>query len=131
MSGNRWNINPEDLEYDETRKGYWLKSQSRSDHHSPVPDAHMEQGSRHESLGEKEAPSVDLPCCIHVHSYRKRLTDPDGICGKYVIDGLIHAGILPDDSAQEVHEVSFSQEQADTECTVIEIYSVRVEKEFE
>lgn len=46
---------------------------------------------------------------IHVVSYRHRLADADGISAKAAIDGLIHAGILRDDSPEFVKEVSYSQ----------------------
>ena len=68
--------------------------------------------------------------CIHIHSRRKRLCDADGISGKAVIDGLVHAGILPNDSPEFVKAVSYSQEKADTEETIIEIYQQRL-KELE
>jgi len=32
----------------------------------------------------------------------KRRRDPDNICAKLLIDGLVHAGILPDDSDEYV-----------------------------
>ncbi len=58
---------------------------------------------------------------IHIHSFRKRLADPDGISAKAVIDGLVLSGIIKDDSAQCVKEVSFSQEIGEDE-TVIDIF---------
>jgi len=51
---------------------------------------------------------MDQRVCIHVHSKRRRLTDPDGIYAKAVIDGLTSGGILLDDSAKFIKEVSNS-----------------------
>ena len=78
----------------------------------------------HAPLGEKKTPRLDTPCRLHIHSRRHRLTDPDGISAKAAIDGLVLAGVLPDDSAQCVSQVTFSQEKigkAEIEETIIEI----------
>lgn len=61
---------------------------------------------------------------IHLHSKRRRLVDPDGLSAKAVIDGLVLCGIIPDDSAKCVAQVTFSQEKIgsqEIEETVIEI----------
>lgn len=61
---------------------------------------------------------------IHIHSRRKRLTDPDGLSAKAAIDGLVLYGVIPDDSAKCVSEVTFSQEKItseEIEETVIEV----------
>jgi hypothetical protein len=42
-------------------------------------------------------------------SYRHRLADTDGISAKAAIDGLIHAGVLRNDTPEYVQEVSYSQ----------------------
>ena len=76
------------------------------------------------SLGAEKIPELDTPCRISVHSYRHRLADSDGISAKAAIDGLVHAGILPDDSALYVEEVCFYQEKIskdEEEHTEIEI----------
>ena len=67
---------------------------------------------------------LNPPCCIHIHSLRHRLADADGISGKAVIDGIVHAEILSDDSAKTIREVTYSQEKiatADPETTIITI----------
>ena len=84
----------------------------------------MEPAIRDEPMAKNETPQVVTPCCIHLRSYRHRLADSDGISGKAAIDGLVHAGILPDDSTKYVKEVRYSQEKISTkekEYTVIEI----------
>ena len=63
------------------------------------------------SLDEKEDSGCDPRFSIHIHSIRKRLADPDGISAKAVIDGIVKAGILEDDSAKHVKEVVYSQEK--------------------
>ncbi len=62
---------------------------------------------------------------IKIHSRRKRLADPDGISCKAVLDGLTKAGILVDDSAEFIEEISQSQEKCkkdEVEETIISIY---------
>jgi len=60
-------------------------------------------------------------CRIHIHSMRRHLADPDGISVKAVIDGLCHVGLLEDDNALIVTEVSQSQERAKADETIIDI----------
>ena len=63
-------------------------------------------------------------CNIHIHSKRKRLADPDGISAKSVIDGLVKSGVLRDDSCKFIEKISFSQEKALEEETIIEISEI-------
>lgn len=66
---------------------------------------------------------MDKRCHIHVHSKRTRLADPDGISAKAVIDGLTKAGILPDDSAKFIEEITYSQEiTKNDDETIIDIF---------
>lgn len=73
--------------------------------------------AKHQRSDESEAFSV--PVDIFVHSVRKREADPDGICAKAVIDGIVKAGVLIDDKSQYVNQVSYSQEKGDDEKTYI------------
>lgn len=109
-----------DLIYDEHRQGYWRKS--TINYHSSVSTSNMEQDSRNESLGKEKTPALDLPCTLIVASFRKRPSDVDGLSAKYVIDGIVHAGLLPDDTSKEIKEVRFQQRQSRQECTIITIY---------
>ena len=69
---------------------------------------------------------IKLPVKIHIHSIRKRLTDADGASAKAVIDGLVHAGVIPDDKFDFVKNVSYSQERAgkEEEQTIITIKTI-------
>ena len=62
-------------------------------------------------LGPKKIKRLDTPVCIHIHSLRKRLADIDGISGKAALDGMVKAGIFPDDSAKYIKSVTHSQEK--------------------
>lgn len=89
-------------------------------HYLAIPAPHLESCNSDESLGAKKAKGLDSPCSIHFHSVRKRLTDSDGISAKAAIDGLVHAGLLEDDSPKFVKTVSYSQEKTkDVEYTEI------------
>tara|TARA_R110000765_G_scaffold376382_1_gene467129 strand:- start:243 stop:494 length:252 start_codon:yes stop_codon:yes gene_type:complete len=81
----------------------------------------VEPNLSHAPLATKSIERFDSPISIHVHSIRKRLTDPDGISCKAVIDGLVHSGILIDDSPTYVKEVTYSQEKGKVEKTIITI----------
>ena len=85
--------------------------------------AYLEPHSEHAPIRKEGFARHDSPVCIHIHSIRKRLTDPDGISAKAAIDGLVHAKILTDDSAKYVKKVSYSQEKGSQEQTIITIDS--------
>ena len=93
--------------------------------HSPaLPPPDLEPDSIYGTLGEKETKGPYPPsgCHLHIHSRRKRLCDADGISAKAVIDGMVKAGVLPDDSPQYVQKVSYSQEKGEPEETIVTIY---------
>jgi len=84
--------------------------------------ADLESAIVNESVSENGFTPLATQCRIHIHSKRKRLTDADGVSAKAAIDGLVHGGLLQDDSPQFVQEVSYSQAKAKEEETIIEIW---------
>jgi hypothetical protein len=93
-------------------------------HHRPsVQTADLESTSRHESVGKEARSGLDKKFRVRVHSRRARLADPDGVSAKAVIDGLVQAGVLPDDSAEFIEEIRFTQETAKEDQTVIVLES--------
>ena len=67
------------------------------------------------------------PVSIAVCSYRTRATDIDNVSAKAILDGLVNCGILQDDSAKYVKEVTYSQvkvKNREEEKTVITITEV-------
>ena len=56
----------------------------------------------------------DSPVCLTIHNYRHRLVDPDGISAKAAIDGIVKAGILIDDSPEQIKEIRFTQTKIKT-----------------
>lgn len=89
---------------------------------TPLSTANMEPAAGNESVAKKEMPRFDSPVTIHVISYRKRKHDPDGISAKAVLDGIVRAGILADDSWEQVKSITFESRKAqDEEKTFIKI----------
>jgi hypothetical protein len=62
-----------------------------------------------EQICSGKGPAFDSPVSIQIHSYRCRLCDVDGVSGKALLDGLVHANVIADDSTKEVVEVLFKQ----------------------
>ena len=84
----------------------------------------MESCTWYETFLKKEVTPFDSPVSIHIHSKRKRYVDADAVSAKAAIDGLVHAGLLVDDSPAYVKEVSYSQEktaQNEAEETIITV----------
>jgi len=70
---------------------------------------------------------LDKKVCINIIHHRHRKCDPGGISSKAVVDGIVNAGILQDDSAKEIEEIRERQEKIPTgkpEITVITIKEV-------
>ena len=87
----------------------------------------MEQNTRNGANASKKTARFNSPVRISIHSLRHKLADADGISGKAAIDGLVHAGLLADDSAKEVKEVSYSQEKiakTQKESTILTIETI-------
>ena len=83
------------------------KSYSKAAYSPPDLESCLSDGD----LAAEEVETFSSPVHIHIHSRRRRLTDADGISAKAVIDGFVHGGLLQDDSARFVQEVSYSQEK--------------------
>ena len=87
-----------------------------------ITDMELPVGS--EQVEAQECPRFTAPVRITVHSIRKRLTDADGASFKAVLDGIVKAGVLQDDSPKYVKEVSYTQEKGKEEQTIITIEEV-------
>jgi hypothetical protein len=89
--------------------------------------SNVEQAARDEPIQTGRHPTFDSRVDIRVVSYRTRLADADGLSAKAAIDGLVHAGVIRDDSTKEVREVSYSQvkvKNKNEEKTLIQIRRV-------
>lgn len=93
-------------------------------HRASLPPSYVEQDTCHAPLGAQEVTRLNPPVGVHVHSIRKRLADADGCSAKAVIDGIVRAGVIPDDDPANVKEVTFSQEKGEPERTIITIKEV-------
>lgn len=106
----RWTI--------EQLREYELRNKARD-----IPsDSKPQQIVRHESLAkDKGKEGHPKRCKIVIVSYRKRLIDPDNLCGKFHIDALRYCGVIEDDTAKHV-VIEMSQEKVKRdERTEIEI----------
>ena len=81
----------------------------------------MEQNTSNATLPKDFPQGIPTPCRINFHSVRNRLADIDGLSGKAILDGIVLAGILPDDSPEYVSEVSHSQSKGAAEKTIVKI----------
>ena len=108
------------------RKGFYGTARILGGDVASVPP-YVEQAPCDEPIQTRRPATFDTLVDIRIVSYRTRLADADGISGKAAIDGLVHAGIIRDDSPKEVREVSYSQIKAknkEDEKTVIQIRRV-------
>ena len=71
--------------------------------------ANVESAVGDAPLEAKKGARLNTPVRITVISYRSRLCDADGVSAKASIDGLVHCGVLPDDSPKFVAEVRYQQ----------------------
>jgi len=89
------------------------------------PAPHLEPDTGNALLATQETTRPDGQVSVTFLEKRHRLADPDGACVKYVLDGLVSAGVLQDDSAKEIGKVNKEQVQVtkdEREETVIEIW---------
>ena len=87
----------------------------------PLSATHLEPNTLNAATRKDEVETPKPPARIHIHSIRKRLTDADGLCAKWLIDECVSSGLLVDDSPAYVKEVSYSQEKGQPEQTIVTI----------
>ena len=96
-------------------------AKNRSAHPSP----YVERPARHEPLAKKKSQRPDKKYRIHVCHRTNREADTDGRSIKATLDGIVIAGILPDDSAKFIKEITQSQEKiVGDEETIITITEI-------
>lgn len=92
-----------------------------------VSVANVEPSVSNEPVAAKKTKRHDRLCRVLFRSYRHRLADPDGLCGKYALDSLVSWGVFKDDSTQYIQSVSHEQvkiskkEQEKTEIIITEV----------
>lgn len=76
-----------------------------------VPASDLERPARNAPLEKKESKRLDTSrrYRLRITGFRNRLADPDGQSGKAVIDGLVLAGVLADDSPKQIKSVEILQ----------------------
>jgi hypothetical protein len=111
-----------------THKKGLTNGRTKADHNRRAgKDANVELPAGYESLATCKGAPFDAQVDLRVDHYRIRLADPDGLSAKAAIDGLVHCGLLRDDSAKEIREVRHFQykvknaEEERTEITITEV----------
>ena len=89
--------------------------------------ADLEQDIEDRPVGSETFTPLDTQrnLLLHIHNRRHRLADSDGVSAKAAIDGLVRCKILEDDRAENIGQVTQSQELITTdqpEETIIEIW---------
>lgn len=85
-------MNADDLARILGKKGYSIAQGER-------PDPKLERAPRDEPLAKDKAQAVNPgKYAVRIKSYRRKLLDEDNLAGKYFVDCLRYAGILPSDA---------------------------------
>ena len=103
------------------------EAMSESNTPPALPDAYLESDFGYAPLPAEETPRFTARVHIRVYSFRKRRHDPDNVSIKAVLDGLVGAGILPDDSSEQIRSITFESIKSKQEETIIEITEVESE----
>jgi hypothetical protein len=78
----------------------------------------LESNPINDQIQQDEAAAFDSSTHLEIIHHRKRPTDPDGCSAKAAIDGIVAAGILPDDSAQWIESIKITVVQSVVEKTI-------------
>jgi hypothetical protein len=76
-----------------------------------VPVTDLERPARNAPLEKKESKRLDTSrrVRLRITGYRHRLCDPDGQSAKATIDGLVLAGILANDTSEQISGIEMLQ----------------------
>jgi len=81
----------------------------------------LERDAIYASLKAQGYSQPDSSVNISIHCIRKRRIDVGNTCEKAAIDGLVCAGVLPDDGPNQIEKIEFTQQKGQEEKTIIEI----------
>ena len=87
----------------------------------------MEPNTWGEPMAKKKNKRHGKRVRINIESNRHRFVDADGVSAKACIDGLVNAGLLQGDRAQDIAGIYYSQSKVSTkepESTIITITEV-------
>ena len=106
----------------------FCNGKEKTGHRTAHTSSDMEPNLGNAPVGKEEDARFHSQVLVHFHSRRHRLADPDGLSGKYILDGIVRTGlVIADDSAKEIQEVTHSQEKipkSEEETTIITIEEV-------
>ena len=90
-------------------------------------DAYLEPDTGNEVARANEVKTFTQTVHLDFVHYRHRLADPDGLSVKAVIDGIVEAGLLANDTAEEIESITHRQvkiPRSEEENTVLTIEEV-------
>lgn len=88
------------------------------------PDAVLECDFGYVPLAAKKGEGFSSQVRVIIYHFRKRQIDPDNLSVKAVLDGIVSAGILADDTPLQIKEITHKQFKADNEETYVVIQEV-------
>jgi Holliday junction resolvase RusA-like endonuclease len=94
---------------------------NESNNRTTIPAPNVEPHLSDAAVDTKKVKRFDSLVSIKVTSYRARRHDPDGVSVKAVLDGIVRAGILADDSTEQIKSITFESIKSKEEKTIIEI----------
>ena len=94
---------------------------NEANYRNPAADANLEPNSGDAPDEPQETPRFTTPCRLSFTHTRAQLADLDNLSVKAAIDGVVHAGVLADDTPQQVAEITTDQVKGKPEKTVIVI----------
>jgi len=104
----------------------------KTNNRSASKDADVERLAGDEPLAACKSAFFNSRVSVRITHYRSRFADPGGPSSKALIDGLVRAGVLRDDSllwiAEPIIEVQVKVKNQDEEKTVVEIEEVDKEE---
>lgn len=87
----------------------------------------VERGFKHGREGQDSTQTQTARrTLVRIISVRKRLLDEDGICEKFLVDGLRYAGLLDQDSPDKTHIETHQRKCRDDESEHTEITIERI-----
>lgn len=87
-------------------------------------DANLESNTQYASFRKKKAKRFDSPVRILCTHYRTRDFDIDNGSIKAVLDQIVRAGILTDDSSKQIQEITHRFVKSREEKTIIKIQEI-------
>ena len=109
-----------------TREDYeaYLRNLAAKDR-APGSAAKLEPNFSHAAKKTHETQKAHPRYRLAIGYQSKRRADPGNRCYKWAVDGLVKAGILGDDTWEWITEIKETEQKAEGERTVIEVWEIK------